>query len=207
MKSFFNGIADSVTSAVTSMKFGKSLASEFQNLPGHFYELSALQLTGQNTPVVMSEFKGKVVLVVNIASLCGYTAGNNKFLSSLAQKYSGRSDFVILAFPCSQFGGQEYSETKKICDSHMDGLKDCKECLGKNLILMEKVDVNGDTAHPVFKYLRLNSSLFDEKNGKVSSIPWNYCKFLIDGEGSVKQFFKSGDYKEVEAALSQLLPS
>jgi glutathione peroxidase-family protein len=153
----------------------------------------------------MMDFKDKIVLVVNIASMCGYTAKNNKFIAALAKKYQDHKDFVILAFPCSQFGGQEYSDAKKICDSHMDGLRDCKECIGKNLILMQKVDVNGDTAHPLFKFMRLHSPLLDQSSGKVDNIPWNYCKFLIDRQGTVKQFFKSGDLKDVEVAIDGLL--
>jgi len=192
-------------SVYTNLKYGKSLASEFQNLPGHFYEYSAFPLTGNHNPVQMLDFKNKVVLVVNIASQCGYTASNNKLLSSLAKKYQDRSDFVILAFPCAQFAGQEYSDSKQICDAHMDGLKSCKECIGKDFILMDKVDVNGATAHNLFKFLRLNSSLFDPASGSVSPIPWNYCKFLVDKNGSVKQFFKSGDMKDVESAIEQLL--
>jgi len=194
-----------VTSTYTQMKYGKGLAAEFRSLPASFYEYSALPLIGEQIPISMADFKGKVVLVVNIASQCGYTSGNNKFLSQLALKYKDRNDFVILAFPCDQFGGQEYSETKKICDAHMDGLKDCKECIGKNLRLMQKVDVNGDTANPLFKFLRLNSPLLDQAKGTVGTIPWNYCKFLIDREGAVKHYFKSGDYKEVESGVEATL--
>lgn len=206
MKSFLSGIGNAVTSAYTSVKFGKDKAAGFQDLPAQIYEASAnAVLPSPSHPFPFGELKGKVVLVVNIASMCGYTAGNNKWISSLAQKFADRKDFALLAFPCAQFGGQEHSEESKICSAHMDGLKDCKECWGKDLFLMEKVDVNGDDAHPIFKYLRLNSSLFDDKSGKVASIPWNYCKFLLDKEGNVKGFFKSGDTDNVEQAIENLL--
>ena len=87
----------------------------------------------------------------------------------------------------------------------MDGLKDCKECIGKNLILMEKVEVNGPDAHNLFKFLRLHSPLFESSSGAVNSIPWNYCKFLVDKNGQVYNFFKMGDTKEVETAIDSLL--
>jgi len=198
-------MGNAVTSTYSNMKYGKNLAADFKNLPAHFYEFSAAPLMGDKTPIKMADFKNKVVLVVNIASQCGYTASNNKMIAALAKKHEARTDFVILAFPCDQFGGQEYSDPIKICDAHMNGLKDCKTCIGKNLLLMDKIDVNGDSADMLFKYLRLNSSLFSPASGAVSPIPWNYCKFLIDKEGSVKQYFKSGDMKEVETAVDQLL--
>ena len=87
----------------------------------------------------------------------------------------------------------------------MDGLKDCKECIGQNLLLMQKVDVNGENAHPLYKFLRLNSPLFDEESQTLKPIPWNYCKFLIDKDGKVTKFFKSGDTKDIEIAVESLL--
>jgi glutathione peroxidase len=197
MKKIFESIGGSVASAYTSIKYGKDVISP--NLPATFYELKASTLSPKQ-PLDFASLKEKVVLVVNIASMCGYTAGNNKFLSNLASEYKGREDFVILAFPCGQFAGQELADETKVCAAHMEGLKDCKECLGKSLMLMEKVDVNGDSAHEVFKWLRTNSELY--KEGKVAPIPWNYGKFLIGTDGKVVQFFKSGAYDEVKSAVA-----
>ncbi len=203
MKKILESIGSGIASCYTNMKYGKDKISE--SLPASFYELNAFTLQGHK-PVAFSQFRDKVVLVVNIASLCGYTAGYNKFLSSLASGLKSREDFVILAFPCGQFGGQEHSEEKAVCSAHLDGLKDCKECFDRSLLLMEKVDVNGDTAHEVFKWLRSHSSLNDGK-GKVSPIPWNYGKFLINKQGQVETFFKSGEYDEVTKAVNTLLLS
>jgi len=131
-----------------------------------FYSLSAKTLTGDS--VNFSEYKGKVVLIVNTASKCGFTpqyAG----LQKLNEEYSSNG-LVILGFPCNQFGGQEPG-----------GVKEIGECLlnyGVDFQMFEKIEVNGDNTHPVFVYLKSKlSGTFG------SNIKWNFTKFIIDKDG------------------------
>ena len=141
-------------SAYSSMKFGSDSISQFKSLPEKFHALSAktaIPCLGQPAGSVLefSKLEGKVVLVANVASLCGYTNKNNQWLSGLAKNYS-ESPLVVVAMPCGQFGGQEYVDDKQICDSHLAGLKECGTCFGKSMLLMEKISVNGPETHPVF---------------------------------------------------------
>jgi len=131
-----------------------------------FYSLSAKTLT--DGIVNFSDYKGKVVLIVNTASKCGFTpqyAG----LQELNELYSSKG-LVVLGFPCNQFGGQEPG-----------GVKEIGECLmnyGVNFQMFEKVDVNGENTHPVFVYLK------SKLTGTFgSNIKWNFTKFIIDRDG------------------------
>jgi peroxiredoxin len=196
------GFMDKLLKMYTNYKSGKEVPAS--NLPGSFFDLSA-KCSVPAKVYNFADLKGKLVLIVNVASLCGYTNSNNQFLAKLAKKH--QEDLVVCCFPCGQFNSQEYEDSSKVCDSHMAGLKECKECFGKSVLIFEKVDVNGDSAHDAFKFLKSNSSLFDSKSGKVSPIPWNYCKFLVDRNGQVVNFFASGDMKEVEDAVEKLKTS
>ena len=132
------------------------------------YEFEANDINGRKRS--LSEFKGKVVLVVNTASACGLTpqyAG----LQSLYEKY--KDDLEILAFPCNQFGEQEQGDSEEIksfCDLRFN----------VKFPLFEKIDVNGDSAHPLYKYLK------DALPGVLGTeaIKWNFTKFLIDRNGN-----------------------
>ncbi|GBG67743.1 hypothetical protein CBR_g871 [Chara braunii] len=121
--------------------------------------------------VSLGDYKGKVVLIVNVASQCGLTNQNYKELVQLYEKYKDQ-DFVVLAFPSNQFGGQEpksNAEIKKFAESY-----------GTTFPMFSKVDVNGDDAAPVFKWLKL------QKGGLLTDeIKWNFGKFLVDKEGTV----------------------
>lgn len=138
-----------------------------------FYTFEAESLQGK--PVKMDEFKGKTVLVVNTASKCGFTP-QYEGLEKLYQKYRS-DDFVILGFPCNQFGNQEPGDEKSIAEG-------CVINYGVSFPMFSKVEVNGENAHPVFKYLK------DELPGLGSkNIKWNFTKFLIDKNGNpVKRF-------------------
>lgn len=145
-------------------------------------------------PVPLSAYEGQVALVVNTASRCGFTpqyAG----LEALYQQYRDRG-FVVLGFPCNQFGGQEpgsEGEIASFCESHY----------GVSFPLFAKVDVNGATAHPLFRHLKAAAPgvLGSEK------IKWNFTKFLVDRQGRVIERFAPQKTPEamapaVEAALS-----
>ncbi len=158
------------------------------------YKYSANKPNGES--ISMEEFKGKVVLIVNTATKCGLTpqfAG----LEKLHQDYKERG-LVILGFPCNQFLGQEPVSNDKMEET-------CQINHGVTFQLMEKIDVNGSKAHPIYKFLkaRIKSGLFS------SRIKWNFEKFLIDGNGKpIKRFSpkaKPASFEgEIIKALKQL---
>lgn len=119
----------------------------------------------------LSKHKGKVLLIVNTASKCGFTP-QYEGLEKLHQDYKDKG-LEILAFPCNQFGHQEpgnADEIKNFCSLNYD----------VSFPLMEKIDVNGENADPLWKYLK------SEKSGLLGSrIKWNFTKFLVDREGNV----------------------
>ena len=134
------------------------------------YDFSAQTLTGK--PRKLSDYKGKVLLVVNTASKCGFTpqyAG----LEDLYKKYKSRG-LVVLGFPSNQFGEQEPGPDSEIAEF-------CEMNYGVSFPMFSKVDVNGDTAHPLFKYLT------SSKKGMLGSqaIKWNFTKFLVGRDGTV----------------------
>ncbi|KAG8065679.1 hypothetical protein GUJ93_ZPchr0004g39345 [Zizania palustris] len=122
--------------------------------------------------VDLSVYKGKVLLIVNVASQCGLTNSNYTELSQLYEKYKDQG-FEILAFPCNQFGGQEPGSNEEIVQFACTRFK-------AEYPIFDKVDVNGNNAAPLYKYLKSNKGgLFGD------SIKWNFSKFLVDKEGRV----------------------
>jgi glutathione peroxidase len=159
-------------------------------MPGSFYQFSARSLQGKEIP--MEEYKGKVVLVVNTASKCGFTP-QYEGLENLYQKYKDRG-LVILGFPCNQFGNQEPGTEKEIAEG-------CLVNYGVSFQMFSKIDVNGNDAHPVYKYLRKRLSGF-----LSSKIKWNFTKFLIDREGKpVKRFAPVIKPEQLEEDIEKLL--
>jgi glutathione peroxidase len=144
--------------------------------------------TIQGKKVNLAEkYKGKVVMVVNVASKCGYTKQYEQ-LQALHEKYS-KKGLAIVGVPCNQFGGQEPGTEKEIVEF-------CKSNYGVEFDMMAKVDVNGENATPLYKYL--TSEKTDPKfPGKIK---WNFEKFVFDREGNVVARFDSKakpDSKEV----------
>ncbi|WP_417610053.1 glutathione peroxidase [Owenweeksia hongkongensis] len=137
----------------------------------NFYDLEASTPGGK--PIKMSDYKGKVVLIVNTATQCGLTP-QFEGLEKLHQQYKGQG-LVVLGFPCNQFGGQE-----PLSNEEMESA--CQVNHGVSFQLTEKVDVNGPGAHPVFKYLK---SKFWSILGR--SIKWNFTKFLVGPDGNPYQ--------------------
>ena len=132
-----------------------------------FYQFTATRLDGQ--PVTMADFGGKVVLVVNTASRCGFTpqyAG----LEVLYKKYAAQG-LVILGFPCNQFGQQEPGGADEIAQT-------CHINYGVSFPMFAKVEVNGASAHPLFRYLK--TALPGVLGGRIK---WNFTKFLIGRDG------------------------
>jgi len=139
-----------------------------------FYDFKPMDKKGQEVP--MSTYKDKVVLVVNTASKCGFTpqyAGLETLYKSLKEKHG--DDFVILGFPCNQFGGQEPGSDEDIQSF-------CQVNYGVSFPIMAKTDVNGDDANPLFNYLK------EAKPGLMGlkRVKWNFEKFLIGRDGEVK---------------------
>jgi len=127
--------------------------------------------------------KGKVLLVVNTASKCGFTPQYDG-LEALYQRFKDR-DFEVLAFPCNQFGAQEPGSADEIADF-------CRVNFGVSFPLMAKVDVNGPDASPLFDWMK------KEAKGLMgsTSIKWNFTKFLIDRDGNVVKRFGPQDKPE-----------
>ncbi len=134
------------------------------------YDFSANSLAGK--PVDLSEYRGKVLLVVNTASKCGFTP-QYKGLEELYQNYKDR-DVMVLGFPCNQFGKQEPGGSDEITEF-------CEVNYGVSFPMFEKIDVNGDDTAPLYRFLKDNApGILGSKN-----IKWNFTKFLVDKEGRV----------------------
>ena len=134
-----------------------------------FYDFSAKEMDGQE--IKMEKYKGKVVLVVNTASKCGLTP-QFKDLEQLNKEYK-EEGLEILGFPCNQFANQDSGSNEEI-------QKFCQLNYGVSFTMFEKIDVNGKTAHPLYKYLKGEAKCFLSKE-----IKWNFTKFLLDSEGNV----------------------
>lgn len=155
-----------------------------------FYDYKVKNISGED--VSMSEYKGKVVLIVNTASKCGFTR-QYEGLEELYEKYKDQG-FVILGFPCNQFGAQEPGGNEEIKNF-------CTSTFSVTFPMMSKIDVNGDDADPLYKFLK------KEKGGILGDeIKWNFTKFLIDREGNVVDRFASQKTpKALEKEVEKLL--
>jgi len=156
-----------------------------------FYSLKAEQPGGKIFD--FAELKGKTVLIVNTASACGFTP-QYKGLQSLYTKYKERN-FVILGFPCNQFGGQEPKNDEAIGEF-------CSLDFGVTFPLMKKSDVNGDSTNEVYRWLK------SQKSGilGLTRIKWNFEKFLVDKEGNVVQRWASTTTPEaIDAEVAKIL--
>src|SRR6201993_2883009 len=154
------------------------------------YDFTAKSLAGED--VALRQFEGKVLLIVNTASKCGFTP-QYRGLEALHRELSPRG-FAVLGFPCNQFGGQEPGDTTEIEEF----------CAGKydvSFPMFAKIDVNGSAAHPLYNYLK------GEKSGLLgSSIKWNFTKFLVDRAGQVVERYAptarpDGLTRDIEAHL------
>ncbi|MEB8334470.1 glutathione peroxidase [Staphylococcus saprophyticus] len=140
----------------------------------------------------LDAYKNKVMLIVNTASECGFTP-QFEGLQALYDKYK-EQDFIILGFPCNQFGGQEPGTGE-------EATQNCKINYGVSFPMHEKIDVKGEQQHPLFKFLtEAQNGFFNEK------IKWNFTKFLVDKNGDVVQRFSpqkkpSQLESEIEALL------
>jgi len=159
-------------------------------MAGEFYQLSAN--TPQGRQVSMSDYRGKVVLVVNTATQCGLTP-QFEGLERLYQDYKDKG-FVVLGFPCNQFGHQE-----PLGNDVME--QTCKVNHGVTFPLFEKIEVNGANTHPVFRYLKKKLGGFFGRR-----IKWNFTKFLVDADGvAVRRFSPVTKPEAIEPKIKELL--
>ncbi|NML85532.1 glutathione peroxidase [Polaromonas sp.] len=156
------------------------------------YDFSARQIDGKDIP--MAQFRGKVMLVVNTASACGFTPQFGG-LEALYKSYGGKG-LAVLGFPCNQFGSQDPGQDSEIASF-------CQINYGVSFPMMSKIDVNGPAAHPLYKWLTA------EAPGLLGSkaIKWNFTKFLVGKDGRVIKRYAPLDKpavmaKDIETALA-----
>jgi glutathione peroxidase-family protein len=155
------------------------------------YDFSAETLDGQPAP--LADYRGKVVLIVNTASKCGFT-GQYAGLEKLYKRFRDRG-LVVLGFPCNQFGSQEPGNAAEIASF-------CSLTYDVQFPMMRKIDVNGAKAHPLFAYLKKARKGFLG----TQSIKWNFTKFLVDRSGQVTgRFAPNVEPRALEGAIEALL--
>ena len=156
----------------------------------NFYQFKAKSLQGKE--ISMEDYKGKAVIVVNTASKCGLTP-QYEGLEALYKKYKD-DGLVILGFPSNQFANQEPGDEKSIAEG-------CLINYGVTFPMFSKVDVNGDSAHPIFRYLTGElGPIFGRR------VKWNFTKFLIDRSGKpVKRFAPMKKPETMEESIRKVL--
>ena len=155
------------------------------------YDINVKTIDGQE--ISMSKYKGKVLLIVNVASRCGFT-GQYEGLENLFEKYKN-DDFMVLGFPSNQFANQEPESNERIKDF-------CTINFGVNFDMFAKVDVNGENESPLYTFLKSNQKgILGTEN-----IKWNFTKFLVDKDGTVVDRYGSASSPEsIEKDIIKLL--
>ena len=151
------------------------------------YEFTVKDIKGND--LSLSKYKGKVLLIVNVASKCGYTRQYSG-LQNIYEKYKDKG-FEILAFPCNDFGGQEPGSNEEIAEF-------CSVNFNVTFPIFDKVKVLGDDKSPLFKFLT------DSIQSNSGDINWNFEKFLISKNGNIVNRFKSSVEPESEELISQI---
>lgn len=155
------------------------------------YDINVQTIEGQT--ISLNQYKNKVMLIVNVASKCGYT-GQYEGLEKLHKSYE-KKGLVVLGFPCNQFLSQEPGSNSEIKEF-------CTLTYGVTFDIFSKINVNGKKTHPLYTFLKENSS------GLLGSdiIKWNFTKFLVDFQGNVtKRYGPSTEPKEIESDIQTLL--
>lgn len=155
------------------------------------YDFTATAIDGQ--PRSLAEYRGKVLLIVNVASKCGYTP-QYQGLEAIHRRFADRG-FVVLGFPCDQFGHQEPGTEEEI-------LQFCTTRYDVTFPMFAKIEVNGANAHPLYRWMK------GEKSGFLGTeaIKWNFTKFLIDGNGEVvKRYAPTDTPEKIEKDIAALV--
>lgn len=156
------------------------------------FEFEATGLDGRVQP--LSQWQGKVLLVVNVASKCGFTP-QYRGLEALWREYGPRG-LVVLGFPCDQFGHQEPGDEAEIRDF-------CSLSYDVSFPMFSKIEVNGPGAHPLYQWLKAEKSGFLGTGG----IKWNFTKFLVDPSGKVvKRYAPTDTPEKIGRDLAAVLP-
>lgn len=155
------------------------------------YDFIVKDINGND--VSLNAYRGKVLLIVNVASQCGFTQTNYKELTDLYNQYKG-SDFEILGFPSNQFGGQEPGSNEQIKEFACTRFK-------AEFPLFDKINVNGKNQAPLYKYLK------SQKGGLLgNSIKWNFTKFLVNKDGKVvERYAPITSPSKIEKDIKKLL--
>jgi glutathione peroxidase len=176
------------------LAFASGVVMSAENVPNDALDFEVKSLSGQE--VNLRDYRGKVVLIVNTASKCGATP-QYRPLQSLYQKYHDK-DFVVLGFPCNQFGSQEPGNAEQISEF-------CTRNYGVTFPMFAKIEVNGPDAAPLYKYLT-SKQTNPEFAGKIR---WNFEKFLIGKDGNILARFDTSTEPDapqviqaIEAALA-----
>lgn len=176
MKKLFKPFSGLFISALTVLSF-----FSFKNPPKNYtgeksiYDFKMKTIDGEE--ISMSKFKGKKMLIVNVASECGFTP-QYKSLQALHEKYGNK--VTVIGFPANNFGAQEPGNEGQIKEF-------CKKNYGVTFQMMEKISVKGEDMHPLYQWLSNK-----ELNGSCNDAPkWNFCKYLIDEKGNIVKFFSS----------------
>jgi glutathione peroxidase len=158
------------------------------------YDIKTKLLEGD--PIALSEYKGKALLVVNVASRCGFTP-QYEGLQALYEKYHDRG-FEILGFPCNQFLAQEPGTEEEIRQF-------CSSVYSVTFPIFRKIEVNGENRHPLYEILTQK----EDVEGKAGDVYWNFEKFLVSPEGDVVGRFRTGvtpDDPVLVGAVEEQLP-
>ena len=185
--------ANKAQKAATNSKAGTAPVkiAKGKKMSVNVYDFSAKALDGKD--INLSSYKGDVILIVNTASQCGFTP-QYKGLEELHKKYKDRG-LKVLGFPCNQFGNQEPGDSSQIASF-------CKKNYGVDFQMFEKIDVNGNSAHPLYKYLTASAP------GALGTeaIKWNFTKFLIDRQGKVvKRYAPNVEPSHIESDIDKVL--
>ncbi|MFH9426535.1 glutathione peroxidase [Streptomyces sp. NPDC017529] len=159
------------------------------------YDIPLRTLNGESAS--LADYRGRALLVVNVASKCGLTPQYSG-LERLQQRYADRG-FTVLGFPSNQFAGQEPGSSEEIATF-------CSTTYGVSFPLFEKTDVNGPERHPLYAEL----TRAEDGAGEAGDVQWNFEKFLIDGEGAVVGRFRprtEPEAEELTAAIEAALPA
>ncbi|GLT66104.1 hypothetical protein SLA2020_384930 [Shorea laevis] len=161
--------------------------------PKSIFDFTVKDIRGND--VSLSEYNGKVLLIVNVASQCGLTNSNYKELNVLYERYKSKG-FEILAFPCNQFAGQEPGSNEDIQEVACTRFK-------AEFPIFDKVEVNGKDAVPLYKFLK------SQKGGYFGdAIKWNFTKFLVNKEGKVvERYAPTTSPLKIEKDIQNLLES
>ena len=157
----------------------------------NIFEFEAKLISGESKP--LKDFEGQLLLIVNTASACGFTPQYQP-LQKLYEDYQDKG-LSILGFPCNQFGGQEPGTSNEIATF-------CETSYAVKFPMFEKVEVNGDGAHPLYKFLK------EAKPGILGStaIKWNFTKFLVDRNGvPLKRYAPKDPISKIEKDIQALL--